>query len=1036
MPADGSIIIDTRVNSKGAEADLKALQAKAKSTAQQISALDKQLNTATSKRSKLTDDLAAAKQQAEATAKALDEVLAKLDAARDRNLADVKKEFPHMSAANTASVAEIRTRANSADLIGESDRLVQQLAQQEEKAAQLNADYQAQNATLQKLNAQHQALTAQLEKENAAVSTQAQIVSQMQADDAIQSYFAKQESAVNRSFAVAEKRQERLTGYQDDPVRHAEAVVQATQREVAAQEKAAKAAAEQAARSEAAASALSNQERATRGTSLALSRLSAALDSMQKFGAAVFRPIEKGIRSFSDGLKRAQRAIRSFNTRLMGIVSGALVFNLISAGLRNMTSYMGQALTASSALRTALGNLSGAAQTAAAPLIQVLTPALTALANAAATVFSYIAKLVAFLTGTTVSAAQQAAAGVSGVGSAASDTAKDVDKATRSLAGFDEITRLDAPQDTSTGGGGGGGASAITPNFDFEGKSPFLDSLLTAIEAGDWYQVGELIGEKLRDSLNAIPWPDIQEKASNWATNLATALNGVVETPGLWEAIGHTLAQGLNTALTFYDQFMQNFRWKSLGVGLANGLSKMTNELQWDTLGRSLTDGLRAALLTLHGFISTYDDWETLGTNLATMLISAVNNVDWVQAAGDLGELAIGLLTTINTMLEEIPWDEVGQKVIDMIKAVDWATLFQQLGELLNNIWPVVLAAILIPAIINFVTGTVIPAANSALGSLVATIVSAIGGWPAVLIGVLMLGLAAIGAAVAQWLYEHWDELTAWFDEKWAEFSESWAEFWNTVFEKGKEIWNNIRDAWQDFWENLSNKFNEMRTNITAAWNEFWLQVSNKAREIWNNIQSDWQNFWSNVFSKFNTMKANLSQAWNSLWTGMRDKVGEIWNGIVEKVRGGANSVLGFINGLISKVVNGINGMIDALNSLSFDVPEWLGGGTFGFSIGHINAPQIPYLAQGAVIPPNREFLAVLGDQSSGTNIEAPLSTIEQAVANVLENQLAGQMAGFEAVVAALREVRQAIYDTELTEAGVGRAAQRWQRRQAIMQGV
>ena len=47
------------------------------------------------------------------------------------------------------------------------------------------------------------------------------------------------------------------------------------------------------------------------------------------------------------------------------------------------------------------------------------------------------------------------------------------------------------------------------------------------------------------------------------------------------------------------------------------------------------------------------------------------------------------------------------------------------------------------------------------------------------------------------------------------------------------------------------------------------------------------------------------------------------------------------------------------------------------------NAPvynEIPALASGAVIPPNRKFLAVLGDQKSGTNVEAPLSTIKQAV--------------------------------------------------------
>lgn len=946
MPADGSIIIDTRVNNKGAEADLKALQAKAKSTAQQIAALDKQLGQATSKRSKLADDLEAARQQAEGTAKALDDINAKLEAARAKNLAAVQQEYPGMSAKNAASIAESRTKGQYAADYAQSDRLVQQLAQQEEKAARLNADYQAQEAALQQLNGQHRMLSGQLQQEQAAVNRQASAMT---------------------------------------------------------------------------------------GLVTAGNALKTAWNSLGAFSEKLFGTVSKQLKQVHARLDAITKGFRQFGNRLMSIVSGALVFNLISAGLRNMTNYMGQALTASASLRTALGNLSGAAQTAAAPLIQVLTPALTALANAAATVFSYIAKLVAFLTGTTVSAAQQAAAGVSGVGSAASDAAKDVDKATRSLAGFDEITRLDAPQDTSTGGGGGGGgASSITPNFDFEGKSPFLDSLLDAIEAGDWYQVGELIGEKLRDSLNSIPWPDIQEKATRWATNLATTLNGVVETPGLWEAIGHTIAQGLNTALTFYDQFFQDFHWESLGIGLANGLSTMVHEIQWDTLGRSLTDGLRAALLTLHGFISKYDDWDTLGQNIAAMIMSAVGNVDWVQAAGDLGELAIGILTTINSILESIPWDEVGQTLIDMIKAIDWLTLIQEFGEFFNNIWPFVLAAILIPAIKNFVTGTVIPAAISALGSLVASIVAAIGGWPTLLIA----ALAIVIAAISVYIHDHWDEFKEWAAGVWDDFVAAWQDFWNKVADKAKEIWQGIRDAWNNFWSNVFNKFNEMRTTITAAWNEFWQKVFNKVQEIWNNIQNSWNNFWSNLFSKFNTMKSNLSQAWNTLWTGMRDKVGEIWNGIVEKVRGGANSVLGFINGLISNVVNGINGMIDALNSLSFDVPEWLGGGTFGFSVGHISAPQIPYLAQGAVIPPNREFLAVLGDQSHGTNVEAPLSTIEQAVANVLENQLAGQMAGFEAVVAELREVRQAIYDTELTEAGVGRAAQRWQQRRAIIQGV
>ena len=139
--------------------------------------------------------------------------------------------------------------------------------------------------------------------------------------------------------------------------------------------------------------------------------------------------------------------------------------------------------------------------------------------------------------------------------------------------------------------------------------------------------------------------------------------------------------------------------------------------------------------------------------------------------------------------------------------------------------------------------------------------------------------------------------------------------------------------------------------------------------------------------------------------------------------------------GDLSAVVTGINAVINALNGLSFDLPDIFGGGHVGFNISTLTAPQIPYLAQGAVIPANREFLAVLGDQSHGTNVEAPLDTIKQAVAEVMEDLQAGQMAGFEAVVAVLREILSAVYGIELTDEDVGRAVQRWQRKQLIATG-
>ena len=185
-------------------------------------------------------------------------------------------------------------------------------------------------------------------------------------------------------------------------------------------------------------------------------------------------------------------------------------------------------------------------------------------------------------------------------------------------------------------------------------------------------------------------------------------------------------------------------------------------------------------------------------------------------------------------------------------------------------------------------------------------------------------------------------------------------------------------------------------------------------------------------------MKSGLSQAWDAFWTGLSDRVGDIWNGIVNTVKGAVNSLIGFINGMITAVVGGLNSAIDALNSLSVDIPDWVpvvGGNRLGFSIGHITAPQIPYLAQGAVIPPNREFLAILGDQTHGTNSEAPRETIEQAVANVMGNMLSGQMAGFEAVVSLLQQILEAIYGIEIGDETLAKIIRKVQKKQAIMRG-
>lgn len=1038
--AENKIVIDARINKKGAEADLKSLEASVKSTASQIKDLGKQIASAQSGRSKLQEQLEGARQKAAETAAELDEVNRQIDAAEQAHLQSIKSEYPSMSDTGVLKVLEARMQGET-KLMDQQSKLLASLSKQESILNEAAAAYQAQDSAVQALQQQHEALTAQMEQENQAVERQKDLIQHISGDDEMQAYFNKQAAAIESAFAKIEERQRKLYGdTEETATQHAERIVAETKKALAAQDKASSQRPASASQSTPAKSpgaglldkAVGGAQSGAKKLGSTLSgMLSNALRSVGSLGAKAFGAIQRAMQNVRNRLTQSAKALARFRNRLMSLVSGALIFNLVSAGLRKMTEWMGTALLSSASLRQALGNLEGAAMTAAAPLIQALTPALTAIANAAATALYYVAKLISFLTGKSIGASQSAAKAMGKYAKAAKSAGKE---ANSTLAKFDEIDRLD---NKNSGG-------AITPNYDFSGENPFLDEVLQAIEDGDWYGVGRLIGEKLRDALNAIPWPDIQDKAQEWATNLANCINGFIETPGLWDSIGSTIAQGLNTALILADTLMQGVHWESLGAGLAAGLTTAVNEINWPLLGNVLTDGLRAAILTLYGFVQTYTGWADLGTSISacinaaianipwqqagegfsgfvigllTALINAVegtnwdtlgqnivmmiSSIDWVGIFSALSNLSVDVLTAINNILDQVDWNAVDQKIQDCLAAIDWGGIFEQLGNFLNNHWPLLLAvlgAALLPQIGTFILSSVLNAILEGLGTLILSVISLIGGWPLLIVA----AVAVILVAVIEILRKHGDD---------------------------------IRNGIDRFGEKIAEILSAAGENIKEVWNACWTKVKEIAADLWAKIQQGWDDFWTGVRNALDTAAANIKQGWNNAWNTLAEIVSDIWDGITSTIKTAVNGIIGFINRMISAVVTGINTVINALNGLSFDLPDIFGGGHVGFNISTLTAPQIPYLAQGAVIPANREFLAVLGDQRSGTNVEAPLDTIKQAVAEVMEDLQAGQMEGFEAVVSVLREILSAVYGIELTDEDVGRAVQRWQHKQAIATG-
>lgn len=125
-----------------------------------------------------------------------------------------------------------------------------------------------------------------------------------------------------------------------------------------------------------------------------------------------------------------------------------------------------------------------------------------------------------------------------------------------------------------------------------------------------------------------------------------------------------------------------------------------------------------------------------------------------------------------------------------------------------------------------------------------------------------------------------------------------------------------------------------------------------------------------------------FSGDWGKAWSGIRTAFSAVWNAIWSVFKGVINLIIDGLNALWRGLYSAIAGVVNGVGSIVEKIGDAIGK-DWGFGI-PTNPPVIPKLAQGAVIPPNRQFLAVLGDQKSGTNIEAPLDTIKQAVAEVL----------------------------------------------------
>lgn len=182
----------------------------------------------------------------------------------------------------------------------------------------------------------------------------------------------------------------------------------------------------------------------------------------------------------------------------------------------------------------------------------------------------------------------------------------------------------------------------------------------------------------------------------------------------------------------------------------------------------------------------------------------------------------------------------------------------------------------------------------------------------------------------------------------------------------------------KQIWEGMKQTWNAIVNSIKDAWNMFitWLQSKSP---LLASIFQTYGKFVSDVYKNIKDILKGVIDFIVGVFTGDWTKA---WQGVTEIFRGIWNNIVAIIESAINFIIDGINLLISALNTIHFEIPDWvplIGGKSFGISIPLVSQVALPRLAEGAVIPPNREFMAVLGDQKSGTNIETPLETMVQA---------------------------------------------------------
>lgn len=632
----------------------------------------------------------------------------------------------------------------------------------------------------------------------------------------------------------------------------------------------------------------------------------------------------------------------------------------------------------------------------------------------------------------------------SGAKDAADGTKEATEAAEEYLSPLDDINKMDKQDSgngsggSGGGGGGAGGGSGSGPLFEevpIDNKfASLLDSVLDKLKQirdifmdGFWDGLGDYkpvleelkkdlksIGEHIKDIFTD---KNVQEAAKRFATLF---IYNMGKTVGSFVSIGLTIAAnvvgGIESYLEENTERIKKWLVRMFDLGseisiIVGNLSATIAEIFQQTFGSQTAQNITGNIIGI--FTTAFGEIILLATSFSKdvmdaitapiienkdKIIEAINNTleviesltqsveDFVQHLADkltelydehigpfVNDIRDGLTKIVGTILDVYNQyiapilDQWGQKFDEVLNGPVGDALdhvIDEIGKLIDALdW--LWNSVLVP-LINWLIETIIP------------VIAPIVAW----IGDTLLSIVAGVSGMADGVLTQLDGIIQFLA---GVFSGDWAKALSGILTYVKGFKKNI-DIIFNFIKNQI--LDPISKWVDQIFKTDWVEAFGVIGDYMNGWARNIKNIFGAVKQIFigivNFVNGVLSGNWEQAWNGIKNILGGAWNGMVSVIKSPINLIIGLMNGLLRAAQIMQNGVAKALNKINVSVPSWVtsltGVRSLGFHIGYWSAPHIPYLAQGAVIPPNKEFMAVLGDQKSGNNIEAPEGLIRKIV--------------------------------------------------------